>query len=162
GLSVQNQVTCDSSVTYTGLTKPKLFATGTDNNPSPLQVKLNYTLQTAGGTAAGGTLASPTGASGSQQSTTPSTPLTSGTAYKFDVTATNVRVSGDHSTARTGPASAFYPFTVLTPPTAAPTIASADYPQGQWGQPAGAPGVFIVGTHGASNIAGFAYSFDGG
>jgi len=162
GLSVQNQVTCDSSVTYTGLTNPKLFATGTDDNPSPLQVRLNYTLQTAGGTAAGGTLASPTGASGSQQSTTPTTALVSGTAYKFDVTATNVLVAGDQGSARTGPASAFYPFTVLTPPTATPTVTSADYPQGQWGQPAGAPGVFTVGTSGASKIAGFAYSFDGG
>ncbi|HET7013395.1 MAG TPA: LamG-like jellyroll fold domain-containing protein [Streptosporangiaceae bacterium] len=162
GLSVQNQVTCDSSVTYTGLTNPKLFATGTDNNPSPLQVRLNYTLQTAGGTAAGGTVASPTGASGSQQSTTPTTALVSGSAYKFEVSATNVLVAGDQSSARTGPTSAFYPFTVLTPPTVTPTIASADYPQGQWGQPAGAPGVFTVGTGGASSIAGFAYSFDGG
>lgn len=162
GLSVLNQVTCASGTTYTGLTQPKLFATGTDNNPSPLQITLNYTLQTSAGTAAGGTLASPTGASGSQQSTTPSTALTSGTAYKFDVTATNKIVSGDPSSARTGPASAFYPFTVLTGPVPTPTISSSDYPQGQWGQPAGAPGVFTVGTNGASNIAGFAYSFDGG
>jgi hypothetical protein len=161
-LSVQNQVTCAAGTTYTSLTQPKLLATGTDNNPSPLQVKLNYTLQTSAGTAAGGTLAAPTGASGSQQSTTPSTALTSGTAYKFDVTATNVIVSGDHATARTGPASAFYPFTVLTGPVGAPAVSSSDYPEGQWGQPAGAPGVFTVGTGGASNIAGFAYSFDGG
>jgi hypothetical protein len=161
-LSVQNQVTCVAGTTYTSLAQPKLFATGTDNNPSPLQVKLNYTLQTSAGTAAGGTLAVPTGASGSQQSTTPSTALTSGTAYKFDATATNVPVSGDHATARTGPASAFYPFTVLTGPVAAPAISSSDYPQGQWGQPAGAPGVFSVGTNGTANIAGFAYSFDGG
>src|SRR6185437_12904606 len=162
GLSVQNQVTCVSGTTYTSLTQPKLFATGTDNNPSPLQVTLNYSLQTSAGTAAGGTLAAPTGASGSQQSTTPSTALISGTAYKFDVTATNKIVSGDPSSARTGPASAFYPFTVLTGPVAVPTITSSDYPQGQWGQPASAPGIFTVGTNGASNIAGFAYSFDGG
>ena len=51
---------------------------------------------------------------------------------------------------------------MLTGPVAAPTVSSADYPQGQWGQPAGAPGVFTVGTNGAANIAGFAYSFDGG
>ncbi len=161
GLSVQNQVTCASGTTYTSLTQPKLFATGTDNNPSPLQVTLNYTLQTSAGTAAGGTLASPTGASGSQQSTTPSTALVSGTAYKFDATATN-KPTDTESTARTGPASAFDPFTVMTGPVGAPTISSSDYPQGQWGQPAGAPGVFTVGANGASNIAGFAYSFDGG
>ncbi|HET9898143.1 MAG TPA: LamG-like jellyroll fold domain-containing protein [Streptosporangiaceae bacterium] len=161
-LSVQNQVTCDAGTTYTSLTQPKLFATGTDNNPSPLQVKLTYTLQTSGGTAAGGTLPSPQGASGTQQSTTPPTALVSGTAYKFDVKATNVLVSGDKSSALTGPTSAFYPFTVLTGPVVAPTISSSDYPRGQWGQPAGAPGVFTVGTSGAPNIAGFAYSFDGG
>ncbi len=134
-LSVQNQVTCDATTTYTSLAKPRLFATGTDNNPSPLQVKLNYTLQTSGGTNAGGTLASPLGASGTQQSTTPSTALVNGTAYQFEVSATNVPADSE-STARTGPTSAFYPFTVLTGPVAAPTITSADYPQGQWGQPA--------------------------
>ncbi len=160
-LSVQNQVTCDSSVTYTSLTKPKLFATGTDNNPAPLKITLNYTLQTSAGVAASGTLASPNGASGSAQSTTPPTALTSGTAYQFKVSATN-NVTDGPSTNRTGPASAFYPFTVLTPPAVAPTISSFDYPQGQWGQQQGAPGEFTVGTGGASNIAGFAYSFDGG
>ncbi|HET9898138.1 MAG TPA: LamG-like jellyroll fold domain-containing protein [Streptosporangiaceae bacterium] len=161
GLSVQDQVTCDSNTTYTSLTKPRLFATGTDNNPNPLQITLNYTLETSGGTAAGGNLASPTGASGSQQSSTPSTALANGTAYKFRVSATN-NPTDSKSSNRTSPNSAFYPFTVLTGPTAAPTISSFDYPQGQWGQPAGAPGDFTVGTNGQSHIAGFAYSFDGG
>jgi hypothetical protein len=161
GLSVQNQVTCVSGTTYTSLTRPKLSATAADNNPSPLPVKLNFTLQTSAGVAAGGTLAAPEGASGSLQSTTPPTALTSGTAYRFDVSATNDPADTE-SAARTGPTSAFFPFTVLTGPVTAPKISSSDYPQGQWGQPAGAPGVFTVGTAGASNIAGFAYSFDGG
>ncbi len=161
GLSVEDQVTCDSSTTYTSLTKPKLFATGTDNNPNPLQITLNYTLETSGGTAAGGSLASPTGASGSQQSVTPPTALTNGTAYKFQVSATN-NPTDSKSSNRSSANSAFYPFTVLTGPTAAPTISSFDYPQGQWGQPAGAPGEFTVGSNGQSHIAGFAYSFDGG
>jgi hypothetical protein len=161
GLSVQNQVTC-SSTTYTSLTQPNLYATGTDNNPSPLQISLNYALQTSAGAAAGGTLGSPQGASGSQQSTTPSTALTPG-AYQFQVSATNHPTDGI-AAAQTGPTSAWYPFTVETGPTASqtPTITSFDYPHGQWGQPAGAPGVFTVGPGAASNIVGFAYSFDGG
>jgi hypothetical protein len=160
-LSVQNQVTC-TSTTYTSLTQPKLTATGTDNNPTPLQVSLNYTLQTSAGVAAGGTLASPLGASGSAQSTTPSSALSPG-AYQFRATATNHPTDGK-AAALTGPASAFYPFTVETGPTASqtPTVTSFDYPQGQWGQPAGAPGAFTVAPGPASNIVGFAYSFDGG
>ena len=160
-LSVQNQVTC-TSTTYTSLTQPKLTATGTDNNPTPLQISLNYTLQTSAGAAAGGSLASPQGASGSPQSTTPSTALSPG-AYQFQVSATNHPTDGI-AAARTGPTSAWYPFTVETGPTASqtPTITSFDYPHGQWGQPAGAPGVFTVGPGAASNIVGFAYSFDGG
>src|SRR5215472_5331785 len=160
-LSVQNQVTCDSSTTYTSLTKPGLSAKGTDNNPSPLQITVNYTLETAAGVAAGGTVASKTGASGTVETSAPSTALTNGTAYQFRASATN-NPTDSESSARTSPVSAWYPFTVLTGPTVAPTISSFDYPQGQWGQPTGAPGVFTVGTGGASNIAGFAYSFDGG
>jgi lysophospholipase L1-like esterase len=158
-LSVQDQVTCDPSTTYTSLTQPKLFATGTDNNPNPVQITLNYTLQTSSGTAVP-LPPGPTGGSGSQQSTTPSVALTNGTAYQFKVSATNnVNLP---ALPRTGPTSAWYPFTVLTGPTVAPTISSFDYPQGQWGQAAGAPGEFTVGTGGASHIDGFAYSFDGG
>ena len=160
-LSVQDQVTCDSSTTYTSLTKPGLSAKGTDNNPSSLQITVNYTLETAAGVAAGGTVASKTGASGTTETSAPSTALTNGTAYQFRASATN-NPTDSESSPRTSPVSAFYPFTVLTGPTVAPTISSFDYPQGQWGQPLGAPGVFTVGTGGASNIAGFAYSFDGG
>jgi hypothetical protein len=160
-LSVQNQVTCDSSTTYTSLTKPGLSAKGTDNNPSPLQITVNYALETAAGVAAGGTVASKTGASGTVETSAPSTALTNGTAYQFRASATN-NPTDSESSARTSPDSAWYPFTVLTGPTVVPTISSFDYPQGQWGQPTGAPGVFTVGTGGASNIAGFAYSFDGG
>ncbi len=161
GLSVQGQVTC-TPVTYTSFTQPKLTATGTDNNPTPLQISVDFTLQTSAGVAAGGTLASPLGASGSAQSTTPSTALSPG-AYQFRATATNHPADGK-AAARTGPVSAWYPFTVETGPskTQVPTITSFDYPQGQWGQSAGAPGVFTVGAGTAPGIAGFAYSFDGG
>jgi hypothetical protein len=162
GLSVQNQVTC-TSTTYTSLTQPKLTAIGTDNNPTPLQISLNFTLQTSAGVAAGGTLASPLGASGSAQSTTPPTALSPGAAYQFRATATNHPADGK-AAALTGPVSAWHPFTIQAGPstTQVPTIASFDYPQGQWGQPAGAPGEFTVGPGTAPDIAGFAYSFDGG
>jgi hypothetical protein len=161
GLSVQGQVTC-TPVTYTSFTQPKLTATGTDNNPTPLPISLNFALQTPGGITVGGSLASPLGASGSAQSTTPSSAL-SGGGYQFRVSATNHPADGK-AAARTGPVSAWYPFTVETGPTKTqvPTVTSFDYPQGQWGQSAGAPGQFTVGAGTAASIAGFAYSFDGG
>jgi hypothetical protein len=165
GLAAADAVTCDPSAAYTSNPQPELLATGNDNNPNPLPLMLNYTLETSAGSPAGGSLAPSTGASGSQQSTTPSTPLAVG-SYQFQATATNQPGNEKVDTVTipplTGPASAWYPFTVLAPPTAAPTISSFDYPPNQWGQPIGAPGVFTVGTGGASNIAGFAYSFDGG
>jgi len=165
-LSVKNQVTCDPAVTYTSLAQPDLSARGTDNNPNPLPLTWNFTLETSAGTAAGGTLSHPAGASGTVQSTTPPVALTNGTAYQFRSTVTNnpggEKVDTVTIPALTSAISGWYPFTVLTGPTAPPTISSFDYPKGQWGQPAGAPGVFTVGTNGQSNIAGFAYTFDGG
>ncbi len=166
GLAAAGVVTCDPSAAYTSMTQPELLATGDDNNPNPLPLTLNYTLETSTGSPAGGSLAPSSGASGSQQSTTPSTPLAAGGSYQFQATATNQpgneKVDNVTVPSLTGPASAWYPFTVLSPPTQAPTISSFDYPPKQWGQPIGAPGVFTVSTGGASNIAGFAYSFDGG
>jgi hypothetical protein len=166
GLMLQNQVTCDAPNVYTPSPQPVLLATGNDNNPSPLNLILNFAVETSAGVPAGGTIP-PTkgGSSGSQQSAAPPTPLADG-AYQFHATATNQPVDPVVDTVTvsplTGPPSAWYPFTVLTAQPAKPTISSFDYPQNQWGQAAGAPGTFTLGSNGASNVAGFAYTFDGG
>lgn len=165
GLSVSDAVTC-TSTTYTSASAPTLSATGKDNNPSPLNLDYNFTLDTSAGTQVGSADLTNGGggyASGSTVGWDSEGTLTSGDAYKFDVYTTNVIPSGDKSSARSSPTSGTYAFTDMSsPPAAAPTISSFDYPSGQWGQPAGAPGVITVGPAGAADIAGFAYSFDGG
>jgi Concanavalin A-like lectin/glucanases superfamily/OSK domain len=161
GLAVSDAVTC-TSTTYTPDTEPTLSATGKDNNPSALDLDFTFTLDTSSGTkVASDTLDGY--ASGATAKWDSEGTLTSGDKYEFDVYTTNVLTSGDKSSARNSPTSAMYDFTDLSsPPSSAPTISSFDYPSGQWGQATGEPGVFTVGTNGDSNIAGFAYSFDGG
>jgi OSK domain len=165
GLSASDAVTC-TSTTYTSASEPTLSATGTDNNPSPLNLDYHFTLDTSSGSAVSSDTLSNGGggyASGHAVGWDSEGTLTSGDAYEFDVYTTNVLASGDQSGARSSPTSSMYDFTDLSsPPAAAPVISSFDYPSGQWGQPAGAPGVFTVGTNGDPGIAGFAYSFDGG
>lgn len=161
---VDKQVTCTSTV-YTSDSTPTISATGKDNNPSPLNLDYTYALDTENTvlvkevtlTNGGGGYASGSTAGW----TAPS--LTSGDGYKVDVRTSNVLPSGDRASSQTSPWSGNWHFTVLSaPPSAAPSIKSFDYPSGQWGQPQGAPGIFTVGTSGNSDIAGFAYSFDGG
>jgi hypothetical protein len=157
-------VTCNST-TYVSANPPTLQATGQDNNPQPLPLDYDFTLYTSSGTAVtsadltnnGGGFTSGTTVGWDSEGA-----LTSGDSYEYDVYTTNVPPSGDPSSARSSPTSGMYAFTELsTQPSAPPTISSFDYPAEQWGQPAGAPGVFTVGTNGDKNIAGFAYSFDG-
>jgi lysophospholipase L1-like esterase len=165
GLSVSDAVTC-TSTTYTSAAEPSMSATGDDNNPSPLHLDYNFTLDTSSGTQVssqkltdgGGGYSSGTAVNWDSEGS-----LTSGDSYKYDVYTTNVIPSGDQSSPRNSPTTGWYDFTDLsTPPSAAPAISSFDYPLAQWGQPAGAPGVFTVGTKGDTSIAGFTYSFDGG
>lgn len=165
GLGVSDAVTC-TSTTYTSQSEPSLTATGKDNNPSPLNLDYNFTLDTASGTlvkSAKLTNGTAGYASGTAAAWNAEGTLTSGDAYKYDVYSTNVLTSGDKSGTRNSPVTGTYSFTDLsTPPSAAPVISSFDFPAGQWGQPSGAPGVLNADTNGAANIAGFAYSFDGG
>lgn len=161
---VSKEVACTSTV-YTSDATPVISAAGKDNNPSPLNLDYTYALDTENTTLVKeATLTNGGGgyASGSTAGwTAPS--LTSGEQYKVDVRTSNVLPPGDKASSRTSPWSGNWHFTVLSaPPSAAPTIQSFDFPSGQWGQAEGAPGAFTVGTNGDSNIAGFAYSFDGG
>jgi hypothetical protein len=157
-------VTCNST-TYVSANPPTLQATGQDNNPSPLPLDYDFTLDTSSGTEVSSADLTNGGggyASGSTVGWDSEGALTSGDSYEYDVFTTNVPPSGDPSAGRVSATSGMYAFTELSsPPAAAPTISSFDYPEEQWGQPVGAPGVFTVGTNGDKNIAGFAYSFDG-
>lgn len=160
--TVDGAVTC-TSTRYVSSATPTFHTVGTDINPSPLDVKENFQVDDSTGatTAASGT-SGQTASGGTATWTSPA--LSNATAYEVRASTTNVVPSGTGGApALTGPYSGWLPFTVLsTPPSAAPEISSFDYPPNQWGQPAGAPGVFTVDDAGASNIAGFAYSIDGG
>jgi hypothetical protein len=162
-LAAVGAVAC-ASTTYVSAADPQLSARGTDNNPSQLDLKLNFDLENSSGTSTVESGTSSEIASGGTASWTAPTALTSGTAYEFRASATNVVPAGTgNAPALTGPESGWYGFTSLSAlPSAAPTIAGYDYPPAQWGQATGSPGIFTVGTGGAANIAGFAYSFDGG
>lgn len=166
GVSVDKKVTCTSAV-YTSDATPGISAKGVDGNPSPLTLDFAYALDTQSGTLVKKVTETDGGggyASGSTATWTAPT-LTSGDEYKVDVRTSNVVKSVDSGivSSLNSPWSGNYHFTVLSaPPSAKPTIQSFDYPQAQWGQAQGAPGIFTVGTSGDANIAGFAYSFDGG
>jgi hypothetical protein len=162
-LAVSGAVTC-TSTTYESSAKPTLSAKGTDNNPSPLDLKLNFAVDNA---AESSTVESGTSsqiANNSTASWTGGTALANNTGYEFRASATNIVPAGTGGAPDvTGPDSGWYAFTSLSAlPSAAPTVYSHDYPASQWGQASSSPGTFTVGTGGASSIAGFAYSFDGG
>lgn len=172
-LTVSNGVTCDSSMTYLSTVTPTLSATDLDNNPNPLNVQMDFSLGPVNGTSQ--TVSGWRGQYAYQPSLgyapghwplSSAQALTYGTAYSFQVKAENVPPAGDPASV-TSLQSAWSPdstpFMALDPTALAkPSISSFDYPQNQWGQPVGALGTFTVGTGGSSNIAGFAYSFDGG
>ncbi len=168
-LAVTGAVTCNSSMPYVPTLTPTLNATDKDNNPSPLNVNMQFLVDTSAGSSVAssgwkGPFAYSSSAGYSAGSwATPA--LTSGTAYKFQVQAENLPTSGDggHVPSLTSGWSGWSAFTPLSAPAPGqvPTISSFDYPQGQWGQAAGAPGTFTVGTGGAADVAGFAYTFDG-
>lgn len=161
--TMDGAVTC-TATTYVSSTTPTFHTVGTDINPSPLNIKENFQVDDSTGAT---TVASGTSgqiANGATASWTASPPLSNGTAYEVHASTTNIVPSGTGGApALTGPYSGWLPFTVLSAlPSAAPTISSFDYPPSQWGQPTGSPGIFTVDDAGATNIAGFAYSIDGG
>ena len=175
-LAASDAVTC-TSTTYTSDNPPTLSARGVDNNPSPEDLYHTISLYDS----AGNLVSTPNNGmahnggrhSGDPNSTnirgqwTPGT-LSNGATYHFTDQTQQLLPAGDQASARSSPVSAAYDFTVLSvPPASPPTISTVDYPvdpngQAYWGQPQGAPAVFTVGTNGASHVAGFAYSFDGG
>jgi hypothetical protein len=166
GLSISAEVNCPSSATsaiYTSAAEPTLFATATDDNPSPLPVDLWFQVWNSTGSAEEswntGTVQASSGSPG-RWTTDDGASLPVGNEFRARAQSTGVP-SGQ--AAIYSGWSGWFPFTDLsTPPSAVPTVTSSDYPSQQWGQPQGASGTFTLGTGGAANIAGFAYSFDGG
>jgi hypothetical protein len=162
-LAISHQVSC-TSTTYTSDLEPTLYANAADNNPSPLNLNLWFEAWTAdGSTRLSWNTSGVQIASGSRGQWTTNMGGGFSGQFEYRVQDSNILVSGDRATARYSSWSGWFPFTDLpTAPTAAPSVSSYDYPADQWGQATGAPGVFDIGTNGASNIAGFAYSIDGG
>ena len=166
GLSISAQVNCPSSAAngiYTSAPEPTLYAAATDDNPIQLPVDLWFEVWDSTGTTKESwntaTVNPNSGATG-QWTTDDGTRLPVANEFRVRAQSTGVP-SGQPAIYSNW--SGWFPFTDLSiPPSAAPTVASSDYPSGQWGQPQGAPGTFTLGAAGMSNIAGFAYSFDGG
>ena len=158
-LAVSGAVQC-TNTTYTSDSTPTLSGYSDDGNPTPLSLTSTVSLETGGGTAV--TINNPhdTEPSGNKQSI--GTQALGNGAYKFNMFVTNnVTGDGGHAQDLSSPTTPWFPFTVLaTPSTKSAWLQSYDYPPNQWGQPQGAPGTFTLGTNGASNIVGFAYSFD--
>ncbi|ALG07861.1 hypothetical protein AOZ06_13895 [Kibdelosporangium phytohabitans] len=154
GLRVSNEVRCDGKP-ITSDARPVLYAAASDNNAPPLNLRLNYVL--SGGTFV--RVGNTTIASGSTGGWQLADPLKDG-PYQFSVLA---ETSPDHPHNMKAAVSGQYPFIVrAVPPAAAPVIdASIDYPAGYWGAPNGAPGAIAVNANGASNIAGYTYTFTG-
>jgi hypothetical protein len=162
-LTISNPTTC-TGTTYTSDALPTLTAQVTDNNPSPLPDYLFFEVWNSTGTTR--VAWNTAGLQTASNTPYPWTVVHSGGlsgAFEFRVRAETVLPPKDQAQPLFSPWSVWFPFTDLSnPPTQAPTISTYDYPANQWGQPTGAPGIFTVGTGGASDIAGFTYTFDGG
>jgi hypothetical protein len=161
-LHLTNEVTCTGKV-ITPDRRPTFLATATDNNNPPLQPALWHHVWTADGSRNAGGTSGIRIASGTQGQWTEPNDLSDGD-WKFRVYVDNNPGSSQnlHNPNNDG-FSPWYPFTVrATPPAAAPYIAAAhDYPDHYWGASSGAPGAIAVYANGASNIAGYTYSFAG-
>ncbi|MEU4742212.1 SGNH hydrolase [Actinosynnema sp. NPDC023658] len=160
-LAVGNAVTCDNR-TVTPDAYPKLYASASDNNNPPLNIGLFYEIWNSTGTTLKASMNSPVViASGSTGSWNSTANLGNGD-WAYRVAAWN-QFPGDPS--RNQGASGYSGWSWFTtravPISQQPTITSADYPAGYWGRPQNQPGGFTFDAKGASNIAGFTYTFSG-
>jgi hypothetical protein len=165
-LSFSGEVNCPSAATsslYTSVPEPTLHAQAIDDNPTPLPVDLWFEVwNSAGTTKESWNTATVQANSNVQGSWTTNDGTSLPQDNEFHVRAQSTGVPGGQPAIYSA-WSGWVPFIDLsTAPATTPTVTSFDYPSGQWGQPQNAPGTFTLGTGGASNIAGFAYSFDGG
>lgn len=166
GLSISAQVHCPSVATsayYTSAPEPTLYASAIDDNPTQLPVDLWFEAwDSTGTTKESWNTATVSANSGAVGSWTTNDGTSLPVANEFRVRAQSTGVPSGKPAIYSN-WSTWFPFTDLsTPPNAAPSVTSFDYPSGQWGQPQSSPGTFTLGTGGMNNIAGFSYSFDGG
>ncbi|KAA2249537.1 SGNH hydrolase [Solihabitans fulvus] len=156
-LGVAGAVMCTgTAVAPTG--QPTLLASATDNNNPPLNTGLNYQVFTATGSNMAAASPAVWTASGSTGAWTVNPSLGDG-AWAYRVAVQN-SMPGDGSggvwNGTWSPWVWFY--TRATPPQPTPTISSLDYQPNYWGP---ARGSFTVNAGGATNIAGFTYTFAG-
>lgn len=160
GLKVSNAVSCGGKV-YTPDAFPTLFATGKDNNPSPLQLNLWFQLGTGAGTKVTGNTTGVRINSGTQGSWVVNKSGGLGNAdWTFNVRAENLPSDVPHLYSDF---TTLYPFTSRANPiTQAPWVISYDYPDSNyWGPPQGTSPTFLVSANGAADIAGFSYTWAG-
>ncbi|MEU4769779.1 LamG-like jellyroll fold domain-containing protein [Actinosynnema sp. NPDC023794] len=161
GLAVGNAVTCDNRI-VTPDAYPKLYATASDNNNPPLNIGLFYEIWNSTGTTLKASTDSPVViASGSQGAWNSTANLGNGD-WAYRVAAWN-QYPGDSTRNRgAGGYSNWLWFTTRAAPISQrPTITSTDYPTDYWGRPQNQPGSFTFDAAGASDIAGFTYTFSG-
>ncbi|MFY1616319.1 RHS repeat-associated core domain-containing protein [Micromonospora sp. WMMD736] len=140
-----------SSTPYVNTRTPQLRAQVT--NPGGGQVKAEFEWLTGGGTRLGGAIVGP-GASGSWlAASVPAGVFGEGATYSWRVRGTDGLVDG--------PWSGYCAMTVDTiAPSAAPSVASTTYPQGQWAAAAGTAGDFTFGASGVSDVSAYEYGLN--
>jgi hypothetical protein len=160
GLTISQSVRCTSKPIYTRDTTPTLYAKAQDNNPTPENVGLWFTMQdtsgnnnrhnTTGVAAASNALVGWT----TNSSNTNSTAAVPNGNYGFHAYATS---SSPDTADPAGTTTPWWYFSVDATAPPVPALASFDYPAGAWGAPQASPGQFTLTSAGA---AAFAYSFD--
>ncbi|MEU0551373.1 RHS repeat-associated core domain-containing protein [Micromonospora sp. NPDC005979] len=140
-----------SSTPYVNTRTPQLRAQIT--SPGGGQVKAEFEWLTGGGTRVGGAIVGP-GASGSWLSASvPAGVFGEGGTYSWRVRGTDGSVDG--------PWSGYCAMIVDTvAPSAAPSVASTTYPQGQWAGAAGTAGDFTFGASGVGDVAAYEYGLN--
>jgi hypothetical protein len=161
GLKVSNAVSCSGKV-YTADAFPSLFATGHDNNPSPLQLNMWFELWPTGGSARTAWNTAGVKINSNTQGSWPvNKPGGVGNAnWSYRVHAENLPSDVPHlSSAWSG----WYEFVSRAiPPATAPSVTSYDYPySGYWGSPTASSPTFMLTANGSPDVVGFSYSWAG-
>lgn len=165
GLDVSSKVACPNKPIYTRDNTPTLYAQANDNNPSPLNVGLDYEVWN-----------NPQGSAVIRKNPSPvSTPQNTRTGWTTNSSNTNstaaipngpyaLRVRAESMSTDTAHQlsgyTGWYLFTVdaTAPSTASLGIQSFEYPRDYWGSAPSTPGHFNF--SGPSDVAAFTYSFD--
>jgi hypothetical protein len=161
--AVANSVNCNGKI-VTPTATPTLHTTATDNNAPPLNLGLWYQVWNAAATTQYAKTTSAVVVASGAKAAWPVTPALQDGDYAFKTSVENSFPGDSTKNLWAGVYSPWLNFTVRASPIPGrPVILpSADYPPGNWGAQAGAPGTITV-EHldGGSGLVGFSYSFDG-